>query len=88
MGAIPKILTAALDPADGERVEIAEAYRRYAQECAKESKRPVTPEQFVEPLARFCKGAGIRTKAMADGSAYLLDVRLARSDMKAQADAI
>ena len=88
VGAIPKILTAALDPADGERVEMADAYRRYAQECAKDSKRPVTPEQFAEPLARFCKGAGIRTKTMPDGSAYLLDVRLARSDEKTQADAV
>jgi hypothetical protein len=86
--AIPKIMTAALDPADGERVEIAQAYRRYAQECARENKRPVSPERFAEALARFCKAVGIRTKAMPDGSAYLLDVRLARSDMKAQADAI
>ena len=88
VGAIPKILTDALDSAEGERVEMADAYRRYAQECAKDSKRPVTPEQFAEPLARFCKGAGIRTKTMPDGSAYLLDVRLARSDDKTRADAV
>ena len=88
VGAIPKILTDALDSAEGERVEMADAYRRYAQECAKDSKRPVTPEQFAEPLARFCKGAGIRTKTMPDGSAYLLDVRLARSDRKTRADTV
>jgi hypothetical protein len=88
IGAIPKILTAALDPADGERVEIADAYRCYAQECAKESKRPVTPEQFAEPLARFCKGAEIRTKRMRDGSVYLLDVRLVHVEEKFQADAV
>jgi hypothetical protein len=88
VGAIPKILTDALDSADGERVEMADAYRRYAQECAKDSKRPVTPEQFAEPLARFCKGAGIRTKTMPDGSAYLLDVCLARSDRKTRADTV
>ena len=88
VGAIPKILTDALDSAEGERVEMADAYRRYAQECAKDSKRPVTPEQFAEPLARFCKGAGIRTKTMPDGSAYLLDVRLARSDGKTRADTV
>jgi hypothetical protein len=67
---------------------MADAYRRYAQECAKDSKRPVTPEQFAEPLARFCKGAGIRTKTMPDGSAYLLDVCLARSDRKTRADTV
>ena len=88
VGAIPKILTDALDSAEGERVEMADAYRRYAQECAKDSKRPVTPEQFAEPLARFCKGAGIRTKTMPDGSAYLLDVCLARSDRKTRADTV
>jgi hypothetical protein len=88
VGAIPKILADALDSAEGERVEMADAYRRYAHECAKDSKRPVTPEQFAEPLARFCKGAGIRTKTMPDGSAYLLDVCLARSDRKTRADTV
>jgi hypothetical protein len=88
VGAIPKILTAALEPASDERVEMVDAYRRYAQGCAIEGKQPVSPEQFAEPLARFCKGAGIRTKSMRDGRVYLLDVRLVRADEKLHADAI
>jgi hypothetical protein len=88
MGSIPRILTAALEPSQGGRVEIGDAYRRYAQECAKESKRSVSPDQFVEQLDRFCKGADIRTKTMRDGQVYLLDVRLVRAEEKLQADAI
>jgi hypothetical protein len=88
VGAIPKILTAALEPARHEHVEMADAYRRYVDGCTKEGKRPVSPEQFVEPLARFCRGAGIRTKSTRGGRVYLLDVRLVRAEEKFQADAI
>jgi hypothetical protein len=88
VGAIPKILTDALEPASGERVEMADAYRRYVEKCGMEGKRPVKPDQFVEPLARFCKGAGIRTKSTKDGQVYLLDIRFVRADEKLQADAI
>jgi hypothetical protein len=88
VGAIPKILTAALEPASGDRVEMAEAYRSYVQGCAMEGKGPVTPAQFAEPLARFCKGAGIRTKSMRDGRVYLLDVRLVRAEEKLKAGVI
>lgn len=80
-GSIPKILTAALDPATGERVEFAEVYRRYRLDCAAEGNSAVSPEQFADPLKRFCKGAGIRTKAQGE-HLYLLNVRIggARAD--------
>jgi hypothetical protein len=74
-GSIPKILTTALEPAAGERVEIAETYRRYHLDCAAEGNSAVSPEQFADPLRRFCKGAGIRTKVEGD-HVYLLNVRL------------
>jgi hypothetical protein len=74
-GSIPKILTAALDPAVGERVEFAEVYRRYRSDCAAEGSLAVSPEQFADPLKRFCKGAGIRTKAQGE-HLYLLNVRI------------
>ena len=75
-GSIPKILTAALEPAAGQRVEMAEVYRRYSLDCAADGNNAVSPEQFVDPLKRFCKGAGIRTKVQGD-HVYLLNVRIA-----------
>lgn len=78
-GSIPKILTAALEPAGGERVEMADVYKRYRVDCAAEEKRALPPNQFVDPLARFCKVAGIRTKATGE-KVYLMNVRLAAED--------
>ena len=73
-GSIPKILTAALEPAAGQRVEMAEVYRRYALDCAAEGKRPAT--RSSSPIrSRFCKGAGIRTKVEGE-HVYLLNVRI------------
>ena len=68
VGAIPKILTR---PWTLPRENVWKWPMPTAvtpRNVAKDSKRPVTPEQFAEPLARFCKGAGIRTKTMPDGS--------------------
>jgi hypothetical protein len=74
-GSIPKLLTSALEPAPGQRVEMADVYRRYRMDCAAEEKRALPPDQFVDPLARFCKVAGIRTKATGQ-KVYLINVRL------------
>jgi hypothetical protein len=74
-GSIPKILTAALEPAAGQRVEMAEVYRRYNLDCTAEGNSAVPPAQFADPLARFCKGAGIRTKVEGE-HVYLLNVRI------------
>jgi hypothetical protein len=78
-GAIPKILTAALEPASASRIELAAVYRRYAAECAAAGGPAVTAQQFAEPLASFCKGAGIRTKTEGD-LVFLLNVRLAMAN--------
>jgi hypothetical protein len=82
-GSIPKILTAALEPASGERVEMAEVYQRYNLTCAAEGNSAVPPAQFADPLARFCKGAGIRTKVDGD-HVYLLNVRIGSAQSKDQ----
>ena len=74
-GSIPKILTAALEPAAGQRVEMAEVYRRYNVDCAAEGDQAVPPAKFADPLARFCKGAGIKTKVEGE-HVYLLNVRI------------
>jgi hypothetical protein len=75
IASIPRILTGALEPAAGQRIEMADAYRRYSLDCASEGKSAVSPEDFADPLARFCKGAGIRTK-VEGGDVFLLNVRL------------
>jgi hypothetical protein len=75
-GSIPKIMTAALEPATGKRVELEEAFGAYAGACQAEGKRAVPPGQFVDPLRKFCAAAGIRIKEDAD-HVYLMNVRLA-----------
>jgi hypothetical protein len=72
---IPKIMTAALEPAAGKRVELEEAFSAYAGACQAEGKRPVAPGQFVDPLRTFCKAAGIRIKDEG-GHVYLMNVQL------------
>jgi hypothetical protein len=74
-GSIPKIMTAALEPAAGNRVELEEAFSAYAGACEAEGKRAVPPGQFVEPLKKFCKAAGIRIKDEAN-QVYLMNVQL------------
>ena len=54
---------------------MAEVYRRYNLDCAAEGDLAVPPAQFADPLARFCKGAGIRTKVEGQ-HVYLLNVRI------------
>ena len=75
-GSIPKIMTAALEPAAGNRVELEEVFAAYADGCQIEGKRAVPPGQFVEPLRKFCKAAGIRIKDEG-GHVYLMNVRIA-----------
>ena len=75
-GSIPKIMTAALEPAAGKRVELEEVFAAYADACQVEGKRAVPPGQFVDPLRKFCKAAGIRIKDEG-GHVYLMNVRIA-----------
>ena len=64
-GSIPKIMTAALEPATGERVELEEAFGAYTGACEAEGKRAVPPGLFVDPLRKFAKrqAFGSRTRA-------------------------
>jgi hypothetical protein len=54
---------------------MAEVYRRYKLDCAAEGNAAISPEQFADPLRRFCKGAGIRTKVEGE-YVYLSNVRI------------
>jgi hypothetical protein len=79
-GGIPEILAAILEPAKGHRVEaMDELYPAYTSRCAAESKRAVTPEQFVDPARQFCSAMRIKVLVEGDGI-YLMGVRLAQLD--------
>jgi hypothetical protein len=84
-GSIPRIMTAALEPATGKRVELEEAFGAYAGACQAEGKRAVPPGQFVDPLKTFCKAAGIRINEEA-GHVYLMNVRLVGAVSPSQLD--
>jgi hypothetical protein len=83
-GSIPTIMIAALEPAAGKRVELEEVFAAYANACQVEGTRAVPPGQFVDPLKKFCKAAGIRFKEEF-GHVYLMDVRLSPSSPHEQA---
>jgi hypothetical protein len=72
---IPKIMTAALEPAAGKRVELEEAFGAYTGACEAEGKRAVPPGPFVDPLRKFCKAAGIRIRDEG-GHVYLMNVQI------------
>lgn len=74
-GPVPQIMTDALEPAKGQRVQLEAAYVRYASECKVSQREPVEPDVFMDALARFCKVTKIRTK-LDCGRLYLLDVQL------------
>jgi hypothetical protein len=74
-GSISKILSAVLEPAKGCRVELEEIFAAYAGECARKGLPSLRPQEFVEPLKRFCETCRIKTKIV-DGKVYLMDVRL------------
>ena len=85
-GSIPKIMTAALEPATGRRVELEEAFGAYTGACEAEGERAVPPGLFVDPLKKFCKAAGIRIKDEG-GQVYLMNVRLAANPSRVQKEA-
>ena len=78
-GPIHRIMTEALIPAKGQRVELGEAFMRYSELCRAEGRDPVTTDVYMDAMARFCKVAGIRTRIVGE-KLYLLNVRLASRD--------
>jgi hypothetical protein len=75
VGPIVRIMTAALELAKGQRVELGQCYVRYAAECKGERRKPVSPDVFMDGMAWFCKSVGIKTKIVG-GKLYLLNVQL------------
>jgi hypothetical protein len=75
-GSVPDILVGLLEPASGQRVEIADIYKEYAQACQAAGARALSAEQFIEPAQRFCRECRIRTQQI-DEHIYLIDVQIA-----------
>jgi hypothetical protein len=74
-GSVPEIMARALEPADGQRIELADAFNAYAAICRARELGVLPPAQFVAPLQRFCQEVGIQTEAKR-ARVYLLGVRL------------
>ena len=81
-GAVGQIMTDALEPARGQRVELGQGYLRYAAVCKAQSQEPVTPDQYMDAMVTFCKGIGIRTRIIGD-KLYLMDVQLTEQRVQA-----
>jgi len=81
VGSVPKIMATVLEPADGERVELADAYRAYVARCKAERRRALPPEQFAESLKKFCEECGISIQRPS-GRVYLVGVRCRGSKLE------
>jgi hypothetical protein len=76
VGSVKRILTAHLESAPGDKVEIADICERYRDVCRRDGKRTGTQDEFCAELDDFCRAVGIKRKKGGE-HLYLLDVRLA-----------
>jgi len=73
--AVPRIMSAALTRAKNQRVDLEDAFKRYAADCRSEGREPVDPLAFSDAIARFCRSR--RIQLMIDGErVYLLGFQL------------
>jgi hypothetical protein len=77
-------MTAILEPAKGQRVDLELAFRRYTAKCKAEGRESVPPDIFMDAMARFCRTVGIKTKII-DDRIYLLNVQLVHPVVTEQA---
>jgi hypothetical protein len=80
---IVRIMTAALELAKGQRVDLEAAFHRYAADSKAEGRDPVEADVYIDSMARFCKTVGIKTKTI-NGKLYLLGVQLVANTGKEQ----
>jgi hypothetical protein len=73
---VAQIMTDALEPAKGQRVELGAAYLAYAAACKRTGSAALTPDQFADAMVAFCKATGIRTRIENDSKLYLMNVQL------------
>jgi len=75
-GPVAQIMTGALEPAKGQRVELGAAYLSYAAACRRTGAVSLSPDQFADAMVGFCKATGIRTRIENDDKLYLMNVQL------------
>jgi hypothetical protein len=73
VGSVPEIMADVLEPAEGLRIEIEDAFRAYTAKCHAIGKRPVTPEHFIAAMEAFCRECRVET-ATRGRKIYLVDV--------------
>ena len=78
-GAVHRIMTAALEPAKGQRVELGRGYARYVSVCKDEGRQPVTPDQYMDAMVGFCTATGIKTRIEGD-KLYLQNVQFVEGE--------
>jgi hypothetical protein len=82
LGNVALIITEVMEPGRG-KVEIAEAFKAYAEECRNQGKTPVSVGVFTDALERFCQRLGIQIEPDINGRVYLKKVRLKKIEKKA-----
>jgi hypothetical protein len=80
IGSVVGIMVSLIEPGAG-RTEIADAYSAYQAACAVAGKRPIGPDAFADPIAKMCKGAGIKIEVDGD-DVYLVGVKIKQTSRK------
>ena len=75
IGSVPAIVADILHPQASGRVELADVFAAYAEQCKVRGQSPLPPAQFVDPLRDFCRACKIATRT-SGGRVYLMGVNL------------
>lgn len=71
VGSVPEIMALTLEPARDERLELEDVFKTYLAACKSREASVLAPEQFIDPLRRFCREYGIATQTRAGNSISL-----------------
>ncbi len=74
--AVADFAIATLEAKPGARVDVDDFYIAYAESCARDGKRTLTPDQFMPPLKKLCRQTGIGIQKSGE-RVYLQDVAFA-----------
>jgi hypothetical protein len=74
-GQVTKFMLARMPAADGEAVEIADAYVGYIDYCLAIDAKAIDAKRFAKAFAEICKRANIKTQRR-DGRVYCVGRRL------------
>lgn len=78
VASVTKIMTDALEPAQGKRVNLEACFRRYRMDAKARGEMPVSQNEFIEGMANFCREVGISTK-ITGTDVYLVGVQIGPS---------